>query len=191
MRNAHVKTEQPFTHGELDKVSELMNKYLSGLTHNHLQETYGLLINGNEKYADIIKDVLNALIGAMDYGEDANVYTSGMNNILSFPEFNDLTKARTIFEALEERDNLLSLLGSRAVPNKTRPQLMEITIGEENTHENMKECSVIKVNYRINNLTGHIGIVGPTRMDYARAMSILHGAAEKINAALGRDKEDM
>jgi len=183
VKNVNVWTGRTIAPSELDRLSNVLNQNLNGLTLNQINEkTAESLRAGFGEYAEVLGAVLQALVGVMDYGENAQVHTSGIKNILTFPEFNDVAKAHSLFEALEEKDHLITILGSGG------DEIVEIVIGEENEHENMKECSIIKANYRINNLTGQIGIIGPKRMDYARAVSILRGAAEKINAVLGGAK---
>jgi len=188
VKNINVYTGTTIASNVLNHLSDILNEHLSGLTLNEIGENEAAgLRQGFGEHFELLDAVLQALAGVMGYGDDANVYTSGIKNILTFPEFNDVAKAHSIFEALEEKDQLINLLGSGG----NIEQVVEITIGEENEQANMKDLSIIKANYKINNLTGQIGIIGPKRMDYARAMSILRGAAERINKVLsGEPKND-
>ncbi|MDE6181729.1 MAG: hypothetical protein K2F59_00805, partial [Eubacteriales bacterium] len=58
---------------------------------------------------------------------------------------------------------------------------VQILIGTENTVEPLKDCSIVKTEYKIANAIGTIGIIAPTRMDYAKAVSVLNGITKNIN----------
>lgn len=93
---------------------------------------------------------------------------SGTKNILAFPEFSDIQKAKSLFQALEEKDVLITLLQGSTDTND-----MQILIGSENSVQCMKDCSIITATYKMSDETrGTIGIVGPTRMDYSQVVSV-------------------
>ena len=108
------------------------------------------------------------------------VYTSGVNNILDFPEFSDIDKAKSVFKALEEKDMLISILegdGSHSDFGN-----IKILIGNENSLEQLKDCSIIKTDYKYGeNSYGSIGIIGPTRMNYAQVIPVLNSIVKSIN----------
>ncbi|MCL2699850.1 MAG: HrcA family transcriptional regulator, partial [Defluviitaleaceae bacterium] len=129
--------------------------------------------------AEALVPVWNALANAILIEDNVAVYTSGAKNILGFPEFNDLEKARPIFEALEEKELLVTLLGGGASDD------VSIVIGAENRLEELRNCSIIKANYAMGQrVFGSIGIIGPTRMDYPQVVSILRGIVKNINSVL-------
>jgi heat-inducible transcriptional repressor len=121
--------------------------------------------------------VLNAAAEVMQTEEDIQIYTSGIRNILSFPEFSDLEKAKAMFQALEEKDLLITLLG------KSSSEKIQVVIGQENNLELLYDCSVIKANYNVSGQNfGSIGIIGPKRMDYSQAVAVLNTILKHINA---------
>ncbi|MDR0273047.1 MAG: hypothetical protein LBI27_07005, partial [Clostridiales bacterium] len=79
--------------------------------------------------------------------------------------------------ALEDRASLFAILGQTLA----KPNGIEIIIGAENTLDLLKACSLIKANYTIDNQsTGCIALIGPIRMDYAQAVSVLSGILQNI-----------
>ncbi|MDR3239689.1 MAG: heat-inducible transcriptional repressor HrcA [Clostridiales bacterium] len=128
---------------------------------------------------DLLLAVLNAASDVIHTEDDVQIYTSGVKNILSFPEFSDVEKAKNMFQALEEKDMLITLLGSG------NSEKIQVVIGAENNMELLEDCSVIKANYRVGSQNfGSIGVIGPKRMDYSQAVSVLSGILKHINAVI-------
>ncbi|MDR1558869.1 MAG: heat-inducible transcriptional repressor HrcA [Clostridiales bacterium] len=131
------------------------------------------------KNAGVVMAVLNAIMDVIQAEDDVQIYTSGVKNILSFPEFSDVEKAKAMFQALEERDMLITLLG------KNNSEKIQVVIGAENNLALLEDCSVIKANYNVGGQNfGSIGIIGPKRMDYSQAVSVLSGILKHINAVI-------
>jgi heat-inducible transcriptional repressor len=128
---------------------------------------------------DVALAALRCVSEVMKTEDDIQIYTSGIRNILSFPEFSDLEKAKAMFQALEEKDMLITLLG------KSSNDKIQVLIGQENSLELLYDCSVIKASYSASGQNfGSIGIIGPKRMDYSQAVAVLGGILKHINAVL-------
>ena len=139
---------------------------------HHLQEELG-------EYKGLLAPILRALESTMQAAEKVQVHMSGTKNILAFPEFSDITKAKSLFQTLEEKDVLVTLL------EEGKSNDMQILIGSENTVQGMQDCSVITATYKLSDDTrGTIGIVGPTRMDYSQVVSVLNGMVKNIERVL-------
>lgn len=120
--------------------------------------------------------IVESILNVVSYEDNRQIYTSGVKNILAFPEFSDLDKARAIFHTLEEKDMLVTLLDSGG------GESIQIVIGSENNIKNMQGCSIIKTSYDIGGQTkGSIGILGPTRMDYPQVVAVLNSIVKNIN----------
>lgn len=141
--------------------------------------------------AHVLLLILGIIADMIQAEDDVHVYTSGVKNILTFPEFADKSKAEAIFHALEDRETLFAILGQPFANSEG----IQIVIGDENNLESLKACSLIKANYTIDNQgTGYIAIIGPMRMDYTQAVSVLLGILKNIQQvmeALGLRKGGM
>ena len=128
---------------------------------------------------EAVLTVMKAVVDVIQAEDDVQIYTSGVKNILSFPEFSDVEKAKAMFQALEEKDVLITLMG------KDNSEKIQVVIGAENNLALLEDCSVIKANYNIGGHNfGSIGIIGPKRMDYSQAVSVLNGILTHINAVI-------
>ena len=165
------------------KLTELSQKLNQHLTNRTVNEINRALIDkmlasfGND--AHILMPILGIIAGIIQAEDDIKIYTSGIKNILAFPEFSDIKKAEMLFHTLEDRESLMALLGEDEING------IQITIGDENTLELMKDCSLIRTSYRINNQgSGIIALVGPMRMDYAQAVSVITGIVQNMQRVL-------
>jgi len=149
-------------------VDDLDDLYI-GMTKQRLRE-----LNVNP---DIATPIIDAICTALSSADNVQIHTSGVKNILDFPEFADLDKARAVVGALEEKEGLVTLLADNS-------DHIQIIIGDENENTMLKNCSVIKAKIRVNeHFSGNIAIIGPTRMDYSQVMSVL--GAVLSNMTLG------
>lgn len=166
----------------LMKLSGVLNQNLVGLS---LEDITLPIINrlkqqmGN--YNEILNPILDSITEAVSKADDMEIKLSGTKNILEFPEFNDISKAKILFKTLEEKDTLNEIVNKEGIGK------IQISIGDENSIDEIKECSIIKTTYAIGDKEiGTIGILGPTRMDYAQVVSILTYISKNIDEVLKR-----
>lgn len=189
IKNYILKMRQAPDDEKVFRISTRLNNILKGHSLEDIdEEIVNLLKSQFQDYIEIIDPVINAIETTIKASEDVQVHLSGAKNILAFPEFSDTNKAKMLFQTLEEKDVLITLLGERTNDD------MQILIGNENTIEQMKDCSVITTSYRMGEHTrGSIGILGPTRMDYSQVVSTLNSMVtniERILKMLAEGKND-
>lgn len=90
----------------------------------------------------------------------------GAKHVLELPEYQNPDKFKGIIELIEDRDVIVHLFSD------IKPGV-NITIGEENKDEQLKDMSVITSQYRIGDHTGTLGIIGPTRMNYSKLVTLV------------------
>lgn len=185
VRHHVIRTLKPLNMDLCLVISDILNKSLKGTTLRDLDiEKAEVLEKKMPDYKDIILDLLRAIITTLEEEDMPHISTRGLTNMLGFQEFNDIGKAKKLFELLEEKPYLRKLLN----PNPTNE--IVISIGAENALEPMKACSIITSNYQIGNYNlGTIGIIGPTRMNYGEVVSLLEHIAYHIKKIL-RDYND-
>lgn len=113
---------------------------------------------------------------------DAEVYLDGASNLIKTPEFSDINKMKLLFETIEQKSRLAALI-SRCIEGDT--QEVRITIGAENALQGIEDCTLITSPYAVDEKThGSLGILGPTRMEYARAISLVDYVARLFGRVL-------
>ncbi len=99
--------------------------------------------------------------------------------MLRFQEYIDVEKATTFIATVEQRDAIYQML------RKASDMEFTITIGSENEQEGLQDCSVVTATYRVNDMPfGTFGVIGPTRMDYNRVISVLQGVQQNLTSIL-------
>ena len=102
-------------------------------------------------------------------GREERVYSWGVSNIASLPEFRNVTELKQILKIFEEEHLLTSML-----KEYSHKDSVTIRIGSENKYREVKDCSVLVTPCEgSDGEFGSIGIIGPTRMFYNRAVSIM------------------
>lgn len=125
---------------------------------------------------EIIKErIIRGLAGAAS----EQVYYDGAAHLLTEPEFGNLIRVREVFELLEQNYLLLEWLETAAGNCE-----VIVSIGSEN-ELNLGGLSLVASGYEINGKSvGALGVIGPTRMDYPRAISTVKCIARNLGAAL-------
>ena len=129
--------------------------------------------------------LLSQAVGfAADALEEAGrreIVTAGASRLLKLPEFRDADKAHELMSFLAD--------SKEELPQPMHRE-MEILIGPENVKEALRDASVVVASYDIGDgMRGLIGVVGPTRMDYAAVAARLSGFAEGLARLFGKPEE--
>lgn len=171
--NGHVENQtftlpKGFNPSDIEKTVNILNERLQGVPLVELQyklelEAIQVLRHHISKADTIIQSLLNMA----SVQTDGKLYFGGKTNMLNQPEFHDLNKVRMLMELMDKESQIISLL-------HPRDQGIHIRIGSENNHLAMEDCSVITASYSVGeDQQGSIAIIGPTRMDYQRVVSLL------------------
>jgi heat-inducible transcriptional repressor len=121
----------------------------------------------------------HALASIEETSEAAHVFLGGVANIAAERAFHRRETLRQIYEALERESAILRLLREAAA---SAPGT--VMIGRENPLPEMWEASVVTAPFEAGGAVGTIGVVGPTRMDYAAAISAVRAVADRLSAAV-------
>ena len=123
-------------------------------------------LDGLTAFEQLIADAVVRIIRSVDDQVGEEVFHSGLHNILAEPEFGDVGLARPVVEALEQGTGL-SMSLARVVDKDT----VTVIIGGESIGDPMRLCSLVLSRFGIpGQMLGILGIIGPTRMPYWRAL---------------------
>ena len=181
IKNHMIDTSDQFDDETLLKLNILLNTHLNGLS---IEEINLAMISSIKKMAgihsDIVSDVIDAVAEAIHSGDDLEIYTSGANNILKYPELADREHAVSLLHTFEEKEPLNELALTNLSGEKTG---IQVYIGEESPIESLKDCSVVTATYELDEgMKGTIGIVGPKRMDYDKVVGTLKNMMSQLDS---------
>ncbi|MDF2839261.1 MAG: heat-inducible transcription repressor HrcA [Clostridia bacterium] len=168
VKNSVLRLLGDIPNDALEKISSILNESLSGMCVEDIASIALQDIPGNYAgYQEVVKQILPELIQTLIYSDTVEIYHDGAANILNLPEFNDISKARTFLNTLEEKDLMFNIL-------KDSQENVSVSIGSENKYEQLQNCSLITATYKLNGKTiGSIGVIGPTRMEYSKVISVV------------------
>lgn len=172
------------TDSEVERLAAFLNERLRSLSFSEaisLLNSYddsAHLVDG--ELAGVVREMLEEAVAA-EY--EREVYLDGVENIFDQPEFQDLDSLRPVLRVLDEKKYLNELL-EFCVSEDGMTRIC-IRIGSENPLDDVKGCSIVASPYRIDGrIRGAIGVIGPTRMRYSRASSLVGFVAEQLGAVL-------
>lgn len=186
-RSVILEVQAEMSETALREMETVLNERLSGLTLGQIREsiTERLAdVTGEGRLINIVVDSKNK-IWTEDRNEDIRLF--GTDQLISQPEFADKGKLAGLIKLLEDGRVLSDFLDS------SHDQGLVITIGRENRFAEIMSCSLVTSTYKVGNVTGSIGIIGPTRMAYSKLTSVVDYAARTITEVLSgikKDKED-
>ncbi|KNY26796.1 heat-inducible transcriptional repressor HrcA [Pseudobacteroides cellulosolvens] len=178
VRNSFIKIQDNVTADLLIMLSNVLNIKLNGLTIDQIGNNILLDI---EKELGITKEILipiiDGIVDSINNIDYSDVYLEGTTNILNFPEFMDIVKAKEFLNVLDEKEKIYKILN-----DKNGTESIGVHIGTENDIQQIKDCSLITATYSIGNIVlGTIGVIGPTRMEYAKVISSMNFLKRKLN----------
>ncbi|MDF2645303.1 MAG: hrcA [Paenibacillus sp.] len=181
VENKTVSIPEGIRMSDIEKVVNILNAKLKNVPliefksrlYNEISSELSKYVNGYQELLAVVESVLQS-------NEKDRVFLSGMTNMLTQPEFKDVDKVKSIFDLLEEAPTLIKLFTSSN-------EGIEIKIGAENSIEAINNCSLITASYSIGDKPlGTIGILGPTRMEYGRVISLMEHLSKHLEVVLGR-----
>ena len=157
---------------ELDEASKIMTKLFVGKPLTSLEDQTQLISEELLQYKAMFEKIIKTIIKREQ--STKQIAVAGKEKFMEYPEFEDITKLKKAIKLLDNQDELLPIL------QDANHNGVEINIQVGGTG-NMEDCSIVTATYKLNdNQTFSAGIVGPVRMDYAKAISVLKEVSDKI-----------
>jgi len=171
--------EEPVDQPALDAAAAALNAELAGLTAPQARRRAPKL----SPLAARIGEVVAAMLEGADSVVVEDVFTDGIGHVLEQPEFAEGSKLRPILEILQRSDFLQQL-----VPVLTRSGGVHVIIGRENTNDAMHEVSLVFAPYGApDRALGLLGVLGPTRMRYPRAIPTVRYLSTLMNELISSE----
>ncbi len=148
-------------------ISRMLTERLAGLTLKEVQDMLSSYAHSSSADGHVLDGVAELAAQMEKQASVDSLAVGGTHNILNYPEYSDVDKARAFLSVLETKDKLLSLV-------KAGGGEVSVRIGEETGMPEMSDCSVVTAQYAIGSShRGAVGIIGPTRMPYDKVLKTL------------------
>ena len=179
IRDTVIRVSDGLDGDALYAISRMLTERLSGRTLQEVQEMLGAYSRQSAGDGRVLEGIAD-LAAQMEKQSAADTVTvGGSHNILNYPEYSDVEKARAFLSVLEEKDRLMQLLSPSG-------DAFSVRIGPETGLPEMADCSVVTASYQAGaGHRGFVGVIGPTRMPYGRVLGALREVGGALSEVLG------
>ena len=175
--NRHIELAEDTTPERLAEVERALNASVDGKRASEIRQLRSAL--GRSSEDGLVRQVVDAMLECLDEADRDRLYRGGMLPLLSQPEFADADHVRPLIAALEDGLTLLE-----ALTGVLEEHGVAVRIGHENRSTELENVSIVATHYGDSSVEGVVGVIGPTRMDYSKAISAVRWVAESLNEAL-------
>ena len=183
--NKLIKLPLNVEESDLKLLSALLNATMTELSAEEF--TAGLLervMRSAGAAASLVPVIVEFTAETLRRSGSSNMVVAGHSRLLGLPEYRDVDKAQKVMTSLDE-ETLSNLPAVMQNANGTK-----VIVGPENISEELKDTSVVMTKFDIGDgLQGMIGVVGPTRMDYAKVTARLSYFAESLSKLFAKPEQ--
>jgi len=167
----------PMSRDEMEHVSHALREQLCDVRLDKVHsKAQALLSRETSRYTEVIVQVAEFLKSITEDSEAEKLYMGGTANLLNQPEFRDVNRVQDLLQAIENGSLMQNIILTQS--QTTDPA---ITIGEENEVERVRDFSLVYGTFRLGQSAGRIGLLGPRRMNYPRAVAIVRLCEDRLN----------
>ena len=184
-RDKILRPSRHFTQSELDATADFLNRNYCGWTLEAIRaDLLQKLVTERERYDTIARSALTlcdpAVLGGSPRQE---IYVEGTSRIVTAPEFADQSQLRDLLAAIEEKHRLVAVLNACI----DTPEPVFVQIGVKEIPQAGENLALISARYSRHDLVqASLGVLGPTRMHYERAMTAVAYVAQLFTEALSK-----
>jgi heat-inducible transcriptional repressor len=181
VQNRIINVERDFGADELERFANALNERYAGRELSSLRRALqDDVVDAQTRVNQTLRDAVLMADQALSGHDQQDYVLAGGSNLLGFQEMTDVSRLRSLFDALDRKRDLLSLFDQCL-----NAQGMQIFIGDESGYRVLDECSVVTAPYTIDGqIAGVLGVIGPTRMAYHRIIPLVAETARMLSAGL-------
>ncbi len=185
VQNRVITTDRDYQRDELQRAANYLNDKLAGRSVADVKQVLVQELELTKRQMDQLMvtalEMARQILGRDDTPGD--YVLSGEVQLMTYQDISDVAKLRDLFEAFNEKRDILTLFDS-----VLQAERVQIFIGEESGYAPLGNCSVVTSPYYINGkVMGVLGIIGPTRMNYRRVIPVVDITAKLLSAALKQE----
>jgi len=183
VKDAVIRVPEGITAENLFRISEMLTNELSDHTLSEVRQIFAQLFRDLSTHRRLLGGVMSAMEEKLTEDAPEDIVIGGASKMLNHPEYSDVEKAKNVLSIFESRDRLMGLL------KKTGGMEISIRIGPETGIEELNDCSLVTATYRVgNHAKGTLGIIGPTRMDYRRVITVMDYMGQVVSNLLSGEE---
>ena len=184
VENRFVAIESPVSDAELTRIHNLLADVIEGRSLGEVRDLFARRLADDRVAFDALRRRAFELGSRAipDVGAREDLVIEGQARLIDLPEYTDVAKLKKLVLALEEREELVSLLDRTLAAGA-----VTVFVGSETGDLGGGELSLVIAPYADHGrVAGTVGVIGPTRMDYAKLMPLVDATATALSEALAR-----
>ncbi len=183
--NKLIKLPLNVADSDLKVLGAVLNAAMTGLSADEFTpEILERVMNSAGAAASLVPVIVDFTVETLRRQGSTNMAVAGHGRLLDQPEYHNIDKAQRVLTSLDE-ESLSNLPAVMQGANGTK-----VLVGPENVAEELKDTSVVMTKFDIGDgLQGMIGVVGPTRMDYAKVTARLSYFAESLSKMFAKPEQ--
>jgi len=186
VQNKILQLQEQVSARELEQISASLNQRLKGLS---IQEVKDQLFSEMEQekalYDELQRKTLLLSREALKDDLGGQVFIEGASKILDQPEFADVERMRQLFQAFDQKSQIIDLLDQ-----SQKASGIQIFIGSETGSDSLEGCSMVATHYVSKRGTlGALGVIGPSRMPYSQVIPVVDYTAKLVSQILDQESE--
>ncbi|MBP6003499.1 MAG: heat-inducible transcription repressor HrcA [Pyrinomonadaceae bacterium] len=192
VHNKIIRLNVSFTREELERTANYLNAEFAGKSLAEIRAEILSLMHEEKALFDKLLQTAVILCSESIEGDEnrlGEVFVDGTSNILSKSDFADLERLRELLRTIGEKSRLMQILTECIERDTAAKGDVQVFIGSENRTPSFQNCTLISAPYRIGNSSaiGTLSVLGPTRIEYARMISIVSYVARTLEKMMSVD----
>jgi heat-inducible transcriptional repressor len=191
VHNKIIRLNVSFTKDELERTANYLNAEFAGKSLAEIRAEILALMHEEKALFDKLLQTAVILCSESIENEEmpGEVFVDGTSNMLTKRDFADLERLRGLLHTIGEKSRLMQILteciGREAAANGD----VQVVIGTENRSPSLQSCTLISAPYRVgsSSAVGTLSVLGPTRIEYARMISIVSYVARTLEQVMSQD----
>lgn len=191
VHNKIIRTELSFTRDELERTANYLNAEFAGKSLAEIRAEIMTLMHEEKALFDKLLQTAVILCSQSIEDEDqmGEVFVDGTSNILTKRDFADLERLKELLTTIGEKSRLVQILTECIERDAGAKGDVQVVIGTENRNPSLQNCTLISAPYRIagGSAVGTLSVLGPTRIEYGRMISIVSYVARTLERVMSSD----
>jgi len=195
VHNKIIRLNMSLGREELERTANYLNSEFVGKSLSEIRAEILKLMHEEKTLFDKLLQTA-VILCSQSIEDDADrlgeVYIDGTSNMLSMGDFADLERLRELLSTIGEKSRLLQILNECVAREPAAMGQVQVLIGSENRSPSLQNCTLISAPYRIgdSSAVGTLSVLGPTRIEYARMISIVSYVAQTLERLMSKNVQN-
>jgi heat-inducible transcriptional repressor len=181
IKNRILTVDPKLTQDDLNRIADYLKSEFSGCIIDEIKGMIMKMVKRDKMmWDDLVVRAMNICEQALSYAGDG-IFMSGIYDVMDLPDFSDIDRIRELSKAIKDKHLILDLLDEFS-----EAQGVRVVIGDENPVENLRKLSIVTASYGEGvSPMGLVALIGPTRMDYSKAIFMVNTVARCVSNTFG------